>query len=209
MPFDVMCIQESHLCWSFVISSVPICPLHITATASLSPCLPVCSDEVVHFHLRISASQPPKSYEPLDSAAPPYVRSLWKHVTRSWFKPFFLNLFQYPVCPLVSFGCGGGWHFGPAASELPGVARGAYDDRRHESGYFLEGKRKADRTERKHVSGAAGGELRRGQLHLPQQEWIPPQLHCGPDPRGWKREEEDPCENRPRYSTILKKMHVI
>ena len=31
--------------------------------------------------------------------------------------------------PSVSFGCGGGWLRGPAAPELPGVARGACEER--------------------------------------------------------------------------------
>lgn len=98
------------------------------------------------------------------------------------------------MCPLVSFGCGGGWRFGPAAAELPGLLGGAYEGRRQESGYFLDEGRSEGSTERKLVSGAAGRELGRGQLHLPQQGRITPQSHCGPDPRGPDQDEEDSCE---------------
>lgn len=164
------------------VSCVFFCLPHIT----VNTCLLCYSDEVisfVSFRLRVSSSQSPKSYEPLDSAAPQYVWSLWKHITDAKFNSFHLNLFQYR--PLVSFGCGGGRHFGPAAPELPGVAGGACRERQQESGYFLDEKRSDGNTERKLISCAAGGKLRRGQLHLPQERWNTPQSHCGPDPRGW------------------------
>lgn len=89
------------------------------------------------------------------------------------------------MCMLCSgsSGCGGEWRFGPATPELPGLCRGADEERRQGSGYFLEEERTGAGTERELIPGAAGGELRWGQLHLPQQRRIAPQSHCGPDSR--------------------------
>lgn len=79
------------------------------------------------------------------------------------------------VGPLASFGGGGGRYLGPTPAELPHLQL---------RGYFLDEYWSDGKTERRLVCGASGGKLGRGQLHLPQQEWVAPQLYRGPDQRG-------------------------
>lgn len=99
----------------------------------------------------------------------------------------------------VSFGCGGERHCGPTATELPGLIIIGAHKRRRQQWYFLDEEWSEGSTGGKPVSGAAGGKLGRGQLHLPQKGWITPQSHCGPDKRGWDQEKKDSCEKGPRY----------
>ncbi len=127
--------------------------------------------------------------------------SVWTHYFL-WVKISFSQPPVIPVCPLDSHGCIGGRHFGPTAPELSGVSGESNEERWQESGYFLDEKWSERSTERKLLCGAARGKFRRGELHLPQQWRITPESHCGPNPRGWKSEEEDSCEKWPRYGVI-------
>lgn len=56
---------------------------------------------------------------------------LSENITHSKFKYSFLTTFNSCVSSF-SFGCGSGWHGGPAAPELPGAARRAHGKRHQE-----------------------------------------------------------------------------
>lgn len=97
--------------------------------------------------------------------------------------------------PLASFGGGGGRYLGPTPAELSHLQLGGGGGG---GGYFLDEEWSDGKTEGRLVCGASGGNLGRRQLHLPQQEWVAPQLYRGPDQRGQGRKEKDSFKRRPR-----------